>query len=87
MSSLLKGSAVALALLANAAVPASAQQQLTLERVFANPDLSGPQLRALKLSPDGKLVTLLKPRADEKERLDNRSGAHAGGFEENRQRR
>ena len=70
MSSLLKGSAAALALLASAAIPVSAQQQLTLERIFANPDLSGPQPRALKLSPDGKLVTLLKPRADEKERLD-----------------
>ncbi|QPI73835.1 S9 family peptidase [Sphingobium sp. Cam5-1] len=70
MSSLLKGSTAALALLASAAVPVSAQQQLTLERIFANPDLSGPQPRALKLSPDGKLVTLLKPRADEKERLD-----------------
>lgn len=70
MSSLLKGGAAALALLASAAIPVSAQQQLTLERIFANPDLSGPQPRALKLSPDGKLVTLLKPRADEKERLD-----------------
>ncbi|GLV25340.1 peptidase S9 [Sphingobium sp. TomTYG45] len=67
---MLKGSTAALALLASAAVPVSAQQQLTLERIFANPDLSGPQPRALKLSPDGKLVTLLKPRADEKERLD-----------------
>lgn len=70
MSSLLKGSTAAVALLASAAIPVSAQQQLTLERVFANPDLSGPQPRALRLSPDGKLVTLLKPRADEKERLD-----------------
>ncbi|MEK7343306.1 MAG: S9 family peptidase [Pseudomonadota bacterium] len=53
-------------------VPAAAQAQdtLTLERVFASPDLAGPQPRALKLSPDGSLVTLLKPRADEKERLD-----------------
>ncbi len=51
-------------------VPASAQEQLTLERVFASPDLAGPMPRALKLSPDGSLVTLLKPRADEKERLD-----------------
>ncbi len=51
-------------------VPAQAQQQLTLERVFASPDLAGPQPRALHLSPDGALVTLLKPRADEKERLD-----------------
>ena len=47
-----------------------AQEKLTLERVFASPDLAGPQPRALKLSPDGSLVTLLKPRADEKERLD-----------------
>ena len=70
MSSFLKGGAALGALLASAAVPAEAQQKLTLERVFANPDLSGPQPRALKLSPDGKLVTLLKPRADEKERLD-----------------
>lgn len=52
------------------ATSAAAQQQLTLERVFASPDLAGPQPRALKLSPDGSLVTLLKPRADEKERLD-----------------
>ena len=50
--------------------PAQAQEKLTLERVFASPDLAGPQPRALKLSPDGSLVTLLKPRADEKERLD-----------------
>jgi dipeptidyl-peptidase-4 len=48
-------------------LPAS---KLTLERVFASPDLSGPAPRGLKLSPDGTMVTLLKPRADEKERLD-----------------
>jgi dipeptidyl-peptidase-4 len=47
-----------------------APRKLTLERVFASPDLAGPQPRALQLSPDGSLVTLLKPRADEKERLD-----------------
>ena len=49
---------------------AAGGETLTLERVFASPDLAGPQPRALKLSPDGTLVTLLKPRADEKERLD-----------------
>jgi dipeptidyl-peptidase-4 len=58
------------ALLLTFAAPAVAQDKLTLERVFASPDLAGPQPRALKLSPDGSLVTLLKPRADEKERLD-----------------
>ncbi|ANI76638.1 MULTISPECIES: S9 family peptidase [Sphingobium] len=70
ISSYAKGGAAIGALLATATVPAAAEQKLTLERVFANPDLSGPQPRALKLSPDGKLVTLLKPRTDEKERLD-----------------
>ena len=58
------------ALLLSSFVSCQAQQKLTLERVFASPDLSGPQPRALKLSPDGRLVTLLKPRPDEKERLD-----------------
>ncbi|WP_294135007.1 S9 family peptidase [Sphingobium sp.] len=58
------------ALLMLSATPVMAQETLTLERVFASPDLAGPQPRALKLSPDGSLVTLLKPRADEKERLD-----------------
>ena len=44
--------------------------ELTLERVFASPDLSGAQPRLLKLSPDGTLVTLLRNRADERERFD-----------------
>jgi dipeptidyl-peptidase-4 len=43
---------------------------LTLERLFASPDLSGSQPRALRLSPDGSLLTLLKPRPEEKERMD-----------------
>jgi dipeptidyl-peptidase-4 len=66
----LKRGAALGALLVASLSPALAQQSLTLERVFASPDLAGPQPRALKLSPDGKLVTLLKPRADEKDRLD-----------------
>lgn len=66
----LKSSATLGAMLLLSVVPAMAWEQLTLERVFASPDLAGPQPRALKLSPDGSLVTLLKPRADEKERLD-----------------
>ncbi|MET0372328.1 MAG: S9 family peptidase [Sphingobium sp.] len=56
----------------SAAVPAMAQQQqhLTLERIFASPDLAGTQPRALKLSPDGKLVTMLRNRAADRERYD-----------------
>jgi dipeptidyl-peptidase 4 len=49
--------------------PAS-DQRLTLARVFGSPDLAGPQPRALKLSPDGTLLTYLKPRADDRMRLD-----------------
>ncbi|WP_294318401.1 DPP IV N-terminal domain-containing protein [uncultured Sphingomonas sp.] len=44
--------------------------ELTLERVFASPDLNGSQPQSLKLSPDGKHVTLLRNRADERERFD-----------------
>src|SRR3990170_4573145 len=51
-------------------IPAAAQQQLTIERIYANPSLTGPSPRALKLSPDGKLVTLLRNRADDKQRYD-----------------
>ena len=61
-------------MLACAAVPVMAadktDQKLTLSRVFGSPDLSGVQPRGLKLSPDGTLLTSLKPRADEKERFD-----------------
>ena len=52
------------------AVIAAQDGALTLARVFGNPDLSGSQPRALRLSPDGTLLTFLRPRADEKERLD-----------------
>ena len=48
-------------------VPAAA---LTLQRVFGSPDLGGQQPRALRLSPDGTLLTSLRPRADERERFD-----------------
>ena len=57
----------ALALLA--AAPASAEN-ITLERIFASPDLSGPVPREAKLSPDGRYATLLKPRANDRERFD-----------------
>jgi dipeptidyl-peptidase 4 len=43
---------------------------LTLHRVFASPDLNGSQPRRLALSPDGTLLTSLRPRADERDRFD-----------------
>ncbi|GAO39109.1 putative dipeptidyl-peptidase [Sphingomonas changbaiensis NBRC 104936] len=60
--------------------PAMAQQTLTLERIFGNPPLAGPTPRLLKLSPDGRWLTSLRNRPDEKERfdlwaLDTRTGA------------
>jgi dipeptidyl-peptidase 4 len=68
----MKFALVATALLA--AAPALAQgtasQPLTLERVFASPSLGGPRPRVLKLSPDGRLATLLKSRANDKDRFD-----------------
>ncbi len=62
-------------MLAAVASPAIAQTQppaqpLTLERIFASPALTGNSPRALKLSPDGKLVTLLRNRSDDLQRYD-----------------
>ena len=52
-----------------AAVPAHAER-LTLERIFANPSLSGPTPRMLRLSPDGQLATMLRNRPDDRDRYD-----------------
>ncbi len=43
---------------------------LTLERVFASPSLDGPRPREVKLSPDGRWITLLKNRPEDRERYD-----------------
>jgi dipeptidyl-peptidase-4 len=52
-------------------VPAGVpQKKLTVERVFASPALAGAVPRGLKLSPDGALVTVLRNRADDRERYD-----------------
>ncbi len=44
--------------------------QLTFARVFASPGLNGPVPRGVKLSPDGRWLTLLRNRADDRERYD-----------------
>jgi dipeptidyl-peptidase 4 len=51
------------------AAPAPAKD-LTLERVFQSPSLSGPTPRSLKISPDGRFATLLRNRAEDKDRYD-----------------
>ncbi|WP_410176408.1 S9 family peptidase [Sphingomonas desiccabilis] len=47
-----------------------AQQTLTLARVFGSPDLNGTAPRNLQISPDGRFVTVLRNRPEEKERFD-----------------
>ena len=53
-----------------APIPPVEGGDLTLARVFGNPDLSGQQPRSLRLSPDGSLLTSLRNRPDDKERFD-----------------
>ena len=48
----------------------SAVPVLTFERVFASPGLDGPAPRQVKLSPDGRWLTLLRNRPDNRERYD-----------------
>jgi dipeptidyl-peptidase 4 len=50
--------------LSGVAMAGPAPSGLTLERVFSDPDLSGPKLTGAKLSPDGELVTWLQAKAD-----------------------
>jgi dipeptidyl-peptidase-4 len=45
-------------------------ENLPLERLFAAPDLSGPSLRGVQLSPDGKLIAYLREGNDDKDRFD-----------------
>jgi dipeptidyl-peptidase-4 len=61
-----------LVVLAAGALPSAARadEPLTLERIMGSPALSGPVPRGLALSPDGKLATLLEPRADDRDRYD-----------------
>ena len=49
---------------------AEAAPTLTFERVFASPGLDGPAPRQVKLSPDGRFLTLLRNRADDRDRYD-----------------
>ncbi|MBM0107484.1 S9 family peptidase [Steroidobacter sp. S1-65] len=45
-------------------------EPLTVERIFADPDLAGPRLREPKFSPDGRYVTYLQGKTDNKDQLD-----------------
>ncbi|GJJ05262.1 peptidase S9 [Duganella rhizosphaerae] len=56
-----------LALLAGSQASA---EKLTLDRLHADPSLSGPGVRSLKVSPDGARVTFLRGRDDNQFQLD-----------------
>src|SRR5256885_15188557 len=45
-------------------------EKLTIERLFAAPDLSGPSLRSPHISPDGRFVAYLRGKISNKDRLD-----------------
>ncbi|MEL7686393.1 DPP IV N-terminal domain-containing protein [Citromicrobium bathyomarinum] len=66
--------ALATPLAAQESDPMTAEQSesadLTFERVFASPGLDGASPRQAKLSPDGRYLTLLRNREDERERYD-----------------
>lgn len=77
----LLAAASALVLIAPPAIAQSPQPQetqvqqvlagdLTLERVFASPSLNGASPRGVQLSPDGRYLTLLRNREDDRSRYD-----------------
>jgi len=66
---MLKPLAAPILALAFLAAPATAER-LTLERIFASPSIDGPSPRKPALSPDGSLATLLRNRADDRDRWD-----------------
>jgi dipeptidyl-peptidase-4 len=66
----MSGRCLAPALVACAAATASQAAELTIDRLFDAPDLSGPSLVGLKISPDAMRVTYLQGKPDDKDRLD-----------------
>ncbi len=57
-------------LLALALAQAAPAADLTVERLFDPPDLQGETLRSLGFSPDGKLASYLRPRAEDTNAFD-----------------
>ncbi|MAK71166.1 MAG: S9 family peptidase [Idiomarinaceae bacterium] len=60
-----------MALLSSSGFTASAAaEQLTIERIFTAPSLTGESIRSLRFSPDGQTLTYLKGRDDDANRYD-----------------
>lgn len=49
---------------------ASVAEKLSIARIFAAPDLSGPGLRSAQISPDGRRVAYLRGKETDKDRFD-----------------
>jgi dipeptidyl-peptidase-4 len=60
--------ALVLAVMSIPGTPAAAE--LSIARLFADPPLSGPAPRLVKVAPDGTRVTFLRGRPDDADRLD-----------------
>jgi dipeptidyl-peptidase-4 len=56
--------------LAERAAMSEVAPTLSFERVFASPGLDGPAPRQVKLSPDGRYLTLLRNRDEDRDRYD-----------------
>src|SRR5271170_409774 len=64
------GRYLAPALVACAVATAPHAAELTIDRLFDAPALSGPSIVGLKISPDGSRVTYLQGKPEDKDRLD-----------------
>src|SRR5271154_3395181 len=64
------GRYLAPALVACAVASAPHAAELTIDRLFDAPALSGPTIVGLKISPDGSRVTYLQGKSEDKDRLD-----------------
>src|SRR5882762_8433122 len=61
---------VLMATLTSFATTLAQAEKLSIERMFAAPDLSGATLRSPQISPDGRLVAYLRGAEHNKDRLD-----------------
>ena len=52
------------------ATGAARAEQLTIDRIFADPSIDGPRVRELKFSPDGARVTFLRGREEDSNHTD-----------------
>jgi dipeptidyl-peptidase-4 len=64
------GRYLAPAIVACAVATAPQAAELTIDRLFDAPALSGPTIIGLKISPDGSRVTFLQGKPNDKDRLD-----------------